>query len=273
MRVSLIIASGKKASLSVKIKPGISLIGRAKSCQVRPKTDSVSKRHCAIICTEGDVWVEDLGSRKGTLLNREPISHRVRLKDGDFIRTGKVKYRFVIKEAAPSWASPPPVEIVEAVGAGVSGSSSSDLGLLDNDTEAESVPSVSPEPFDEMDLGALLMELDESERTNRIEKIKEQDRAREAQVQEQMMRETWFDEDDTPALDTDDDSQNSVDDKAKKQVQQGTTTKAAEKGLKQIVTGIVDEPEPTFVPFLMRLGSRSKNPNVKKMTKRRRQSL
>ena len=199
MRVSLIIASGKKASLSVKIKPGISLIGRNKSCQVRPKTDSVSKRHCAIICTENDVWVEDLGSRKGTLLNREPISGRVRLKNGDFIRTGKVKYRFVIREEAPSWAAPPPVEVAEAVGAGVSGSSSSDLGSLGGDSEPESLPSISPEPFDEMDLGTLLMELDESDRSDRIERIKEQDRLREAQVQEQMMRETWFDEDDTPA--------------------------------------------------------------------------
>ncbi len=71
------------------------MIGRHPECQIRPKSRSVSRRHCLIHHASGVVRVLDLKSTTGTIVNAtrlEPNRWRT-LKDDDQVRCGKVVFR------------------------------------------------------------------------------------------------------------------------------------------------------------------------------------
>jgi pSer/pThr/pTyr-binding forkhead associated (FHA) protein len=70
--------SGKQISLN----DAVTLIGRSSECDLVLKTAAVSKRHCQIFCEDDQVWIEDLESANGTLVNGQMIE-RCRLKHGD----------------------------------------------------------------------------------------------------------------------------------------------------------------------------------------------
>lgn len=51
---------------------GETVIGRSADCQLRIASKEVSRRHCRITMTESAVFVEDLGSANGTLIDGTP---------------------------------------------------------------------------------------------------------------------------------------------------------------------------------------------------------
>jgi CheY-like chemotaxis protein len=59
------------------------LLGRGPGCGHRLADPLVSRRHCELSLREGRVWVEDLGSRNGTSLNRLRLRGARPLADGD----------------------------------------------------------------------------------------------------------------------------------------------------------------------------------------------
>lgn len=93
MIAKLIVASGKSAGRSIAIKRNKLLIGRAEQCDVRPLSEEVSRRHCAITVGPSEVWVEDLGSRNGTLVNGNRITERTKIVDGDIIKVGSLEVK------------------------------------------------------------------------------------------------------------------------------------------------------------------------------------
>jgi len=93
MIAKLIVASGKSAGRAIAIKRNKLLIGRAEECDVRPLSEDVSRRHCAVTVGPAEVWVEDLGSRNGTYVNGARISERMRVADGDMIRVGVLELK------------------------------------------------------------------------------------------------------------------------------------------------------------------------------------
>jgi predicted component of type VI protein secretion system len=93
MIAKLIVASGKSAGRSIAIKRNQLLIGRAEQCDVRPLSEDVSRRHCAVSVGPSEVWVEDLGSRNGTFVNGSKITERTKVVDGDVIRVGSLELR------------------------------------------------------------------------------------------------------------------------------------------------------------------------------------
>jgi predicted component of type VI protein secretion system len=93
MIAKLIVASGKSAGRSIAIKRNRLLIGRAEECDVRPLSEEVSRRHCAVVVGPADVWVEDLGSRNGTFVNGDRIAAKTRLSDGDLLRVGSLELK------------------------------------------------------------------------------------------------------------------------------------------------------------------------------------
>ena len=93
MIAKLIVASGKSAGRSIAIKRNRLLIGRAEECDVRPLSEEVSRRHCAVVVGPADVWVEDLGSRNGTFVNGERIAEKTKLADGDLVRVGSLELK------------------------------------------------------------------------------------------------------------------------------------------------------------------------------------
>lgn len=69
------------------------LIGRIDSNHLVIDDRSVSRVHARILLEEDGVYLEDLGSRGGTLVNNVRIE-RARLRDGDVIHVGEVTLQF-----------------------------------------------------------------------------------------------------------------------------------------------------------------------------------
>jgi hypothetical protein len=71
-------------------------IGRESSCDVLLEDLTVSGRHARLAYLKGQWFVEDLQSRNGTFLNREPVLSQVVLADGDELRVGQVIIQIAI---------------------------------------------------------------------------------------------------------------------------------------------------------------------------------
>jgi diguanylate cyclase (GGDEF)-like protein len=70
------------------LRSGASLIGRAPDVQVALLDGEVSRHHARIALTGGQVWLEDLGSTNGTLVNGERTDGVVILRAGDRLTIG-----------------------------------------------------------------------------------------------------------------------------------------------------------------------------------------
>jgi pSer/pThr/pTyr-binding forkhead associated (FHA) protein len=65
-------------------------VGRGGGCGIVLADDSfVSTVHARVFRREGAVYIEDLGSRNGTLLNGEPLVHAAQLRRGDQVQFGQ----------------------------------------------------------------------------------------------------------------------------------------------------------------------------------------
>lgn len=113
MGTKLVIASGKSAGKAIAVKRDKLLIGRSEECDIRPLSDEVSRRHCAVRIDPGVVWVEDLGSRNGTFVNGQRIAEKTKVYDDDLIKVGALELRVAggtVREAgvaaAPKAADP-----------------------------------------------------------------------------------------------------------------------------------------------------------------------
>lgn len=62
-------------------------IGRGKQVQIRLADRWVSRRHCRLEVADGKLRIRDLGSRNGTLLNRQPVTEAT-LEPGDQLHIG-----------------------------------------------------------------------------------------------------------------------------------------------------------------------------------------
>jgi DNA-binding winged helix-turn-helix (wHTH) protein len=69
---------------------GEHVIGRAPASALHLDAAGISRLHARIVITAGNALIEDLSSKNGTLLNDEPVVHRLALHDGDRIRVGPV---------------------------------------------------------------------------------------------------------------------------------------------------------------------------------------
>jgi pSer/pThr/pTyr-binding forkhead associated (FHA) protein len=100
MIAKLIVTSGKNAGRAIAIKRDRLLIGRSEECDVRPLSEEVSRRHCAVLVGPTDVWVEDQGSRNGTFVNGQRIEAKTRVRDGDLIRVGSLELKVSCSDPA-----------------------------------------------------------------------------------------------------------------------------------------------------------------------------
>ncbi|MCB9679688.1 MAG: FHA domain-containing protein [Alphaproteobacteria bacterium] len=94
-------------------------LGRAPNNDVVLERPSISGRHLAVWVAQGQIWVEDLGSRNGTFrANGQRIRTPVRVRDGEEIRIGTdVRVRF---EGEADFDLASPIVLVEDLEAAVS---------------------------------------------------------------------------------------------------------------------------------------------------------
>jgi pSer/pThr/pTyr-binding forkhead associated (FHA) protein len=64
-------------------------VGRGGGCGIVLDDTFVSQVHARVFRRGGDVYVEDLGSRNGTLLNGKPVGSAQRLRRGDRVQFGR----------------------------------------------------------------------------------------------------------------------------------------------------------------------------------------
>ncbi|MFO0011661.1 MAG: FHA domain-containing protein [Planctomycetota bacterium] len=116
MQVSLKVLSGNHEGKVIQIKDEKFLVGRSDSCQLRPKSDSVSRRHCAIVQKDGRVLLLDLKSRNGTFVNEKQLSPDKAkiLKSGDKIRIGQLEFEIAIEVGLSGVKKPEVSSVKEA---------------------------------------------------------------------------------------------------------------------------------------------------------------
>lgn len=71
------------------------LVGRSPSAAIKLSDPTVSRLHARIERRGAHAYVEDLGSRNGTLLNGTPLARESVLTPGDRVRVGSTEIVFV----------------------------------------------------------------------------------------------------------------------------------------------------------------------------------
>lgn len=116
MKIRLRVQSGSHAGKEIEVGQDKFLIGRSDSCQLRPKSESVSRKHCILAVQNGRVLVQDLKSRNGTFVNekRLPPDKAKVLKDGDILRVGKLSFGLVIEHGLQAAKKPEVKNVADA---------------------------------------------------------------------------------------------------------------------------------------------------------------
>lgn len=90
---------------STDLRPGASLdidpittIGRSQICSIVLDSTFVSNEHTRILFKNGSLWVDDLGSRNGTLVNQVRVEkdNSVPVTPGAILQVGDVRFKFAV---------------------------------------------------------------------------------------------------------------------------------------------------------------------------------
>jgi len=114
MKVKLKLLKGSEAGKEIKIPTPKCLIGRGDDCQLRPKSDAISRRHCVVYVKNGQLLVRDLKSRNGTWVNGERLTEDRALKSGDRIQFGPLEFEIVIDHSLGGEKKPKVSSVKEA---------------------------------------------------------------------------------------------------------------------------------------------------------------
>jgi hypothetical protein len=68
------------------------MVGRSEDSELCLKSEFVSRHHALILCSDEGLYIEDLNSFNGTLVNDEKIS-RCKLQAGDVVTIGKFEIK------------------------------------------------------------------------------------------------------------------------------------------------------------------------------------
>jgi pSer/pThr/pTyr-binding forkhead associated (FHA) protein len=93
MTVKLCVIKGRPAGKSLALPAGEYFIGRGAECHIRPDSDWVSRQHCRLRVTQDNVFLKDLGSRNGTLVNGVLIGREQQLFHGDQVQLGPLIFQ------------------------------------------------------------------------------------------------------------------------------------------------------------------------------------
>ena len=69
------------------------MVGRDPACDIVLDDPSVSRRHARVFLAEGGVYLEDLGSQNGTMVNGAAIHMPCQLRSGDELAAGEACWK------------------------------------------------------------------------------------------------------------------------------------------------------------------------------------
>lgn len=149
MQVKLKVLTGSHNGKEIAIASEKFLIGRSESCQLRPKSESISRKHCIIVVRDGKVLIQDLKSRNGTYVNekRLPSDRAKVISGGDEIKLGKLKFELVVEHGLTGSKREPVSDVKDA---------------------AERTVSAEDSRFEEVDVTSWLDEADQIDRVRKL---------------------------------------------------------------------------------------------------------
>lgn len=115
MQVRLKVVGGKNDGREIKVAGPEFVIGRGEEAHLKPTSELVSRRHCAIRIDGNRVMVSDEGSRNGTFVNGNQINEPVAVRAGDTLRVGRLQLEIVIDVSQPSEKKPAVAGVADAV--------------------------------------------------------------------------------------------------------------------------------------------------------------
>jgi len=99
MNVYLLVLHGRPEGKKMLFPRGEYLFGRGGECHIRPDSAMVSRQHCLLRVTpDSQVFLRDLGSRNGTLVNGERLLGERSLVHGDKLQVGPLVFRLLLEE-------------------------------------------------------------------------------------------------------------------------------------------------------------------------------
>jgi predicted component of type VI protein secretion system len=98
MHAKLVVVGGDAKAAEIKLKLP-TVIGRGRDASLTLPHPLVSRQHCEIFESEGQLMVRDLGSLNGTYINNQRITEAV-LPSGDLLTIGTVTFRAVYSGSA-----------------------------------------------------------------------------------------------------------------------------------------------------------------------------
>jgi pSer/pThr/pTyr-binding forkhead associated (FHA) protein len=151
--VKLLVVGGKHPGQEIPVAGPKFFIGRAEDCQLRPRSEMISRHHCVILVEEGFVAVRDFGSKNGTFVNGERVKAEQELKAGDRLRVGQLEFNIQLSVSLSGKKKPKVQSVQEAaartVQTGAGGEDADIAGWLqDNDATVSSdgAPETVPAP-------------------------------------------------------------------------------------------------------------------------------
>lgn len=161
MKFCLLVAQGPNQGKAIAINKPEFVIGRDPGCHLRPASQTVSKRHCALRLKGERAFVEDLKSTNGTFINDAQLQGEKEIKNGDRLRIGPLDFRVQLEatvadgtlpvdKRTPIPPAPPPKAAAPPRPA----------------APAAPAPAAKSEPLDEDSIGSLLLSLSDEERVD-----------------------------------------------------------------------------------------------------------
>jgi len=102
MFVQLVVAAGNREGQIIPVSGKKFIIGRADDCHLKPRSELISRYHCAIL-VGNEVVVRDLGSKNGVRLNGEKISAEHKVVNGDKLGIGPLEFFVHIVADVEAW--------------------------------------------------------------------------------------------------------------------------------------------------------------------------
>src|SRR5262249_44702320 len=93
----LVVLEGPESGREFPLSGDRAVIGREPDLDVSLRSTAISRRHAQISCVHGDYFVEDLGSKNGTLLNGKRVDRRTPLAATDRLCVGEFILEFVVQ--------------------------------------------------------------------------------------------------------------------------------------------------------------------------------
>ena len=131
MDIKLVVVGGANAGQEVPVPGPKFFIGRAEDCQLRPRSDQVSRYHAAILVEEGFVAVRDFGSRNGTFVNGERVRTERELKNGDQLRLGPLEFEVWLAVEVGGKKKPKVHSVSEAAARTAEAGTEGDIDIFD----------------------------------------------------------------------------------------------------------------------------------------------